>query len=492
MHLDNIWKTILFLAIVLSVSYSTLIVTNSNASSVFLGRILTPSSVSPQKVCAGETIIIIVDLNGSTLDTPAFYLKNNFSQVILGKVGVPTINGDIEEFTVRIPEDTLPLLYDLTLEEGSTLLTVWNAVQVIPTGLTNQFSFIHFTDIHINGLDDRTEKVLQLIDEINLIHPDFAIFTGDLIEGYIYPNPSTPADQLPLAIALLQRLEVPVYIINGNHDFWTTGNDVWEQYLAPLDLIVSFTYKNSLFVGTCQEDDNGLRTTQINNILSALKSPADLRFFFVHSDYGNNQFPNLYNSGQIDVCLLGHEHSGNVRTVGSTLEIVTDNSIELNPGEPGHYRLIHVDNGNVTSYEPEIETGHLSAHSEWSYGEGKKQIICKSEINNDLPRSFTNLTQTITVPELWEESTGTNVSNVDLLYNGTHTLVIFQTDVPAMENKSSSVVLIPKIEENSTHSLTSSTSLSITSSDHKTSSGFDLVIFIICVISFLKTKPKKP
>ncbi|MBI2354033.1 MAG: metallophosphoesterase [Deltaproteobacteria bacterium] len=67
--------------------------------------------------------------------------------------------------------------------------------------------YIHFSDLHFTGDSSLTRKV---IDEFRILKPDFACFTGDLIESEEHKRG---------AFAFISALGCPVYGIPGNHDY---------------------------------------------------------------------------------------------------------------------------------------------------------------------------------------------------------------------------------------------------------------------------------
>jgi predicted MPP superfamily phosphohydrolase len=67
--------------------------------------------------------------------------------------------------------------------------------------------FAHFTDLHYRGESSLTREVAR---EIQRIRPDFACFTGDLIES---------PDDKEGAFCFVRSLGCPVYAVPGNHDY---------------------------------------------------------------------------------------------------------------------------------------------------------------------------------------------------------------------------------------------------------------------------------
>jgi predicted MPP superfamily phosphohydrolase len=69
--------------------------------------------------------------------------------------------------------------------------------------------FAYFTDVHFKGDPTLLEAVVA---RLNRARPAFALFGGDLVEE---------AHHLPEALAILERLEIPLFGVPGNHDYWS-------------------------------------------------------------------------------------------------------------------------------------------------------------------------------------------------------------------------------------------------------------------------------
>lgn len=67
----------------------------------------------------------------------------------------------------------------------------------------------HFTDLHYRGDRALLKGVVKMI---NGLAPDFACFTGDIIEEERF---------LAEALEILKGVRVPLYGVPGNHDYWS-------------------------------------------------------------------------------------------------------------------------------------------------------------------------------------------------------------------------------------------------------------------------------
>ena len=105
-----------------------------------------------------------------------------------------------------LPESSL---FDLCLKWGGGALTVPNAVYIGPYPQAT-LEVIQMTDLEVRPADPApAQRLAQAIEEINLIHPDCVIATGDLTY-------SGKPDQFEMLQTALARLRVPLFTLPGN------------------------------------------------------------------------------------------------------------------------------------------------------------------------------------------------------------------------------------------------------------------------------------
>jgi hypothetical protein len=133
-----------------------------------------------------------------------------------------------------LPEET----YDLELVSDATATDVArHAVKVLPA-YRSDFYFAQISDTHltthvfsngsINTADTSSMADFDaVIDDLNLIHPEFVLHTGDLVnegelEEYLGMYEMTRANEM------LRQLRDPIFVVTGNHDI---GG--WKQTAPP-------------------------------------------------------------------------------------------------------------------------------------------------------------------------------------------------------------------------------------------------------------------
>ncbi len=81
------------------------------------------------------------------------------------------------------------------------------------------FRILHFSDLHAGTFLRSHSFIQHLVQEINRLHPDLIVFTGDLV--------NVSADEVMPFMRDLRQLHAPygVYSILGNHDYCEYGKD---------------------------------------------------------------------------------------------------------------------------------------------------------------------------------------------------------------------------------------------------------------------------
>lgn len=114
---------------------------------------------------------------------------------------------------VECPADVADGLYDIELEGEHATYSIPHCVYVCATP-RSKFRVIHLSDMNI---DDPSAPNFdsRLIDEINLLAPEFIIATGDFTDWSQTLNDPTGWDR---TMAYLTQFDAPVYVICGDHD----------------------------------------------------------------------------------------------------------------------------------------------------------------------------------------------------------------------------------------------------------------------------------
>ena len=155
---------------------------------------------------------------------------------------------------LAVPADAIPELYDLSVRRvaGDSVIrdAQRHAVSVRPAG-GDSLTFISLADIHVHRRNisgwkqPQTDRGIlgngrpvffeNAIDQVNLIRPDFVVMLGDFVKAQ--HSPGDYQVEFEEFFRELDRFEVPVFAIPGNHDLYfneVDGAKVWEENLGPL------------------------------------------------------------------------------------------------------------------------------------------------------------------------------------------------------------------------------------------------------------------
>jgi calcineurin-like phosphoesterase family protein len=337
----------------------------------------------PEIAAPGEEFIIECVADGSTTDWFAELVYDEL------ELQLPILSSNYSSeldrwfLTVSVPEPELYELYDLTV--GASNLgtdTTVNAVRIIPE-YKNEYSFIHITDTHLpthyfypdpESVTDASEMddLWEVIEDINLINPEFVLITGDLInegemEDFENRRVYTKAQQL------LSELEVPFYLTSGNHDiggwydsppsqgtarrdWWRFFGWKWLQDPPEADPYYtqnySFDYGQEHYVGMeayINYDDYmenvygdvSFTAGQMQWLESDLQdNSGDNNIIFYHMDFDDQINLNAMN---IDMALYGHIHSNSGSIYNPPYNLSTEGTCD---GERA-YRRIKINNGVI-------------------------------------------------------------------------------------------------------------------------------------------------
>ncbi len=297
----------------------------------------------------------------------------------------------------QIPSSAPEELYNLSVilvKDNEIYKTTEPRSVSIIEAFSDSFDFIHITDFHVGDPRGFLESIKETIGyksikkcikEINLLHPDFVLISGDLVFGQLYFKEYSR--EYKICYDMIQMFDVPTYLVPGNHDGYRRlredGLEIWEEYFGKH--YYSFNYGNYHFLGANSYDwpeifrwsigplaltwGGYIQDSQLEWIENDLKNNTDanLSFMLLHHNpiwdtkrdtlinkgYENREeLLGLINKFNIDMVLAGHVHFDNVKIQNDTIFITTttpESKIEFEDGYWG-YRLIEIENGEIISY----------------------------------------------------------------------------------------------------------------------------------------------
>lgn len=413
-------RRILFLLALFCLVYASLPAQSAwNAPGDTLTVIMRPLQNIPALHIPGETLLITALAAENTSGFAAALLHG--SKRIPLQIMAQDFNPLFGTWTLQcpLPEVAVFELYDLELTAAGGIHDLTrHAVKLMPTRKTNYY-FVHLTDTHLPnrlfypnpGYDTDSTEVVDfraVIDDINLINPEFVLLTGDLInEGEL----EDLAGQYWFGWTqrLLSLIQVPVFIVSGNHDIggWhsTPGPQGsarrhWWRYFgwpwlnnsssnwAYHTQDYSFDYNGVQYIGLetyINYDDwrfyiygnTSMIDSQRNWLHSEIAaSDATARVLFYHYDFSDEIFLNELNT---DLALWGHTHQSS----GS----IYDYPYSLSTKSVCRYRAYRTIKVNGTDFSPQYPvTAGSSGTSLYEYylpsNEGIADSVSCVIINN--------------------------------------------------------------------------------------------------------------
>lgn len=340
---------------------------------------------------------------------------------------------DIWKISANVPLSTHEELYNLSIIveiDGKNYENSCPRSVSVFNEFSDTFTFAHITDLHIGDprgfLESISEtigykSIIRCIDEINLLHPDFVIISGDLVYGQLYPFEYSI--EYKICYDMIQKFDVPTFMCPGNHDgyykFMEDGLTFWKNYFGPLNY--SFDYGDYHFLAINSFDmpalfrftisfmplnwGGSISQKQLSWIQQDLnESDNDFTFMFMHHNplwettkdsligktYENRQeLLSLIDIYDIDMVLAGHVHYDSVNVVNDTIFITTttpESKIENEDGYWG-YRLVEIENGKIVSYNYKEPKYSIPSYK-LSYKIRTFQNAASAEITNQLDKDL--------------------------------------------------------------------------------------------------------
>ncbi len=85
----------------------------------------------------------------------------------------------------------------------------WIKINRLSPSINPSIRIVHISDIHYKG---NASNLMRIVNQVNQLAPDIVCFTGDIIEDTRY---------LEEALDLLAKINVPLYGVPGNHEYWS-------------------------------------------------------------------------------------------------------------------------------------------------------------------------------------------------------------------------------------------------------------------------------
>ena len=268
------------------------------------------------------------------------------------------------KIAATIPATTPEELYGLQLSHAKASDTNKISVRVL-TAYPKAYYVAHYTDTQNAAIvPGHTAKMKDIIKDLNLIQPEFAINTGDLVSfGNAQPQGNNEYKNF---IKDLEKSRVTTFNIPGNHDIYHMRcwdrqkfQTQYERYIGERNY--SFGFGKDHYTGveisgyTWFCPHTKLTTAQQQwlkaDFTAAVKAGRKPLVLFAHQvEYGlkmtSSNRHKLMTAHNVPLYLYGHIHYDKVETAGKlpTHYVATDNA------GAGRFRLVDIASGKIISY----------------------------------------------------------------------------------------------------------------------------------------------
>ncbi len=385
-----------------------------------LNIIQSPLINIPAIALPGDTVDIRIDLDTEENAEIVHILFNGYESEINFRETGEMFHG-LRTLEAYLPDKLLYGLYDIRINcSGQETPDISKqALYVIPA-YQDTFTFIHVTDTHLPShyywgdeevYTDSTEleDFRAVIDDINIINPEFVLHTGDLINDGELEALGIPS--ISRSKKILHELNVPLFIVPGNHDLggWDaapapdgTARRTWWKYFGwkyldhtPSGTVktqnYSFNYGNAHFTGLESYINydgwryniygyKGFTDEQLDWLdrdLAASQN-AELRVLFYHYDFENDLDLSALD---VDAAFWGHIHYNS----GSLSTKPCDISTGAVCDGRRWYRVVRVTDNAITDIRA-LQAGTYGELITKTVTSDKKTVRLSNNSNMDLDR----------------------------------------------------------------------------------------------------------
>jgi predicted MPP superfamily phosphohydrolase len=342
--------------------------------------IITPLPSRPEPTVLGGSFPILVNASSEA---------TGWSAQLLGKYDTGALslvnsayNGDNWILYFQTPSDLVPELYSLNLvfiDDSPVNITQDDSVWVMedwPKSLT----FSQISDIH---LPYGADEFARYGYEMNLLDPDFVMVTGDVVDT------ETIASGWNYLHFVMNNMEIPLYLLPGNHDYAGadsrlfqkyggllnyslvigdflfiamdshTGGYIYEEQLEWAESVLKkypekvkiIGFHHSILSREYQEDLGTVKGGRINGSWENMEDFENYMYFTWMDHMGNAQMLfRIIQENDVRLILAGHVHRDIVYILNDQHYFITTDPIGggLPPGFYHGYRLITISNtGNI-------------------------------------------------------------------------------------------------------------------------------------------------
>ncbi len=243
--------------------------------------VLVPSQGRPIMLAPGDTFYFVMRLRRALGQRITCWLVH--SQVhdvrfpLQADVRLGIVQGRYGQMILQVPPKVIPGLYDIEVQGEGRSYFSRQSVKVVDQW-RDRFRIVHLSNMNI---DDPAAPEFDslLIDEINLLAPEFIVCTGDFTQwGRALGDPN----DWTRALRFLERINAPAYVVCGDHD----DEQSFDRFVAD-NPIGTFDYGNYHGILMLDHSAHRIENEQVKWLKSELESHRNLRgfnFVVMHND----------------------------------------------------------------------------------------------------------------------------------------------------------------------------------------------------------------
>jgi len=173
---------------------------------------------------------------------PGISISNGLSVSLTDEEGNYQIPNEGYFVFVTVPSDYIATGdWYQSIDKGNYLF----GLQFSPEKHKKQFIFVHITDHHVDSVEEHQKMIIQAIEEINQINPDFVIATGDMILKGNEVSVNQAKEWFDIYSRIISHCESPIFHTLGNHDIvginvkqdsidsWGYDKTMYQSYFGP-------------------------------------------------------------------------------------------------------------------------------------------------------------------------------------------------------------------------------------------------------------------
>lgn len=211
------------------------------------------------------------------------------------------------------------LLYSRYISTKGLIIKEYKIANEKITDNFHGLKIVHISDIHY-GTTINKKELTNVVDKVNMLHPDVVVLTGDLLDDNIKPRGNYEQE----LIEILSQINVSIgkYAINGNHDYafenfntiieqsgFTNLNDSYDQIYKNGNNFILLSGMSTYTYGDKTVEEKLESTNEFLNSIPEEERDNIYKILLLHEPDIIDDIESI----TFDLVLAGHSHNGQIR-----------------------------------------------------------------------------------------------------------------------------------------------------------------------------------